>query len=330
MLYEVYQIWVDHMLTMKKCQSHSTYLPTSQQLTTVCGLLSKRGEYAQAFCLADLMPNMPVQQVAEHASIVFEAARAAKCRLDTSVLRIIMARCVLADTPALQRCCSQVHIGSFTPTHVLQLRLLTSGQQCRQHGNLAERGQSTITCMWLLAEPTVMHVCQVLEYYFLNLIMGSTVGPRVQRYARFPLRTSFCLQAFEQLAVHTSGVVSAQDVMVMVEYHLRTRNHVSALQMLQRHSSSANTAVPPHKQDKLFYIALESRRVHPCSPQLLLELLTMSLQQKTSYAKSQASNLITHCLQGGNMQLASEVSVCHLAVLLAAPLIIPTHRQAMI
>ena len=45
---------------------------------------------------------------AEHASIVFEAARAADRQLGTKALRIIMARFVLGRTSALLRCCSQV------------------------------------------------------------------------------------------------------------------------------------------------------------------------------------------------------------------------------
>lgn len=110
MLYEVFQIWADHMLTAKNRHRRSTYRPTFQQLTIVCRLLCKRAEYAQALGLADFMPTMPVQQAAEHASIVFEAARAAECQLETSALRIIMTRCVLGGTSVLLKCCSQVNM----------------------------------------------------------------------------------------------------------------------------------------------------------------------------------------------------------------------------
>lgn len=45
----------------------SSPLTLPAQLAIVCRLLCKRAEYAQAFRLADLMPNMPVQQAAEQA-----------------------------------------------------------------------------------------------------------------------------------------------------------------------------------------------------------------------------------------------------------------------
>lgn len=99
-LYGVFQIWSEHMRAKQKQQGQATYLPTFQQLTAVCRLLCKRAEYAQALGLAELRPGMQAQQAAEHASTVFEAATAAKCRLDPGALRIIMARCLLGGTSA--------------------------------------------------------------------------------------------------------------------------------------------------------------------------------------------------------------------------------------
>ena len=92
--------------------------PTFQQLTTVCRLLCKRAEYAQALGLAELKQNMLAQQAAEHAHTVLEAARAAQCQLDPDALRIIMARCLSGGTSAFLNCCSQVYGGSLG-THVL-------------------------------------------------------------------------------------------------------------------------------------------------------------------------------------------------------------------
>ena len=122
MLYGIFQIWADHMLTKQKHQRRQTWLPKSQQLTTVCRLLCKRGEYAQALGLAELMPNMLAQQAAKHARTVFEAARAAHCQLDTDALRIIMARCLLGGTPASLRCCSQVYVGRLATKCIVYLR----------------------------------------------------------------------------------------------------------------------------------------------------------------------------------------------------------------
>lgn len=97
-------------------------------------------------------------------------------------------------------------------------------------------------------------------------------------------------------------------MIVMVECHLRAKEHRSALQMLQLPILTAETVMPPHKQDELFYLALKARSRQKCSPQLLLELLAMSMQQQTEYAQTQASELITGCLQDQDMQLASQVS----------------------
>lgn len=113
MLYDVFQIWAQQKQPKQKSQGQATYLPTFQQLTTVCRLLCERAEYAQALGLAEVRPNMQAQQAAEHASTVFEAARAAQCQLGPITLRIIMARCVLGGTSAFLRCCSQVSVDSL-------------------------------------------------------------------------------------------------------------------------------------------------------------------------------------------------------------------------
>lgn len=118
MLYDVFQIWAKHMRATQKQQRQSTYLPTFQQLNTVCCLLCKRAEYAQALALAELRPLMLAQQAAELASTVFEAA---ECQLDTAALRTIMAQCVLGGTPAFLRCCSQVCVGSVCTEHLCGL-----------------------------------------------------------------------------------------------------------------------------------------------------------------------------------------------------------------
>ena len=122
MLYQVFKIWAEHMQLKQRRPGHSTYLPTFQQLTAVCHLLCMRSQYAQVLGLAKLAPNMSVQQAAEHASTVFEAARVAQHQLGSAALRIIMARCVLAGTPAFLRCCSQVRVDSFGAVCVIHLR----------------------------------------------------------------------------------------------------------------------------------------------------------------------------------------------------------------
>ena len=109
------------MRAKQKRRGQATYLPTFQQLTTVCRLLCKRAEYAQALGLAELRPNMQAQQAAEHASTVFEAARAAECQLGPNALRIIMARSVLGGTSAFLNCCSQVYVGSLGTICTLHL-----------------------------------------------------------------------------------------------------------------------------------------------------------------------------------------------------------------
>lgn len=121
MLYDVFQIWAKHMRATQKQQRQSTYLPTFQQLNAVCLLLCKRAEYAQALGLAELRPLMLAQHAAEHASTVFDAARAAQRQLDTTALRTIMAQCVLGGTPAFLKCCSQVCVGSVCTEHLCGL-----------------------------------------------------------------------------------------------------------------------------------------------------------------------------------------------------------------
>ena len=123
MLYGIFQIWADHMLTKQKHRRQPTFLPKIQQLTTVCRLLCKRGEYAQGLGLAELTPNMLAQQAAKHARTVFQAARAAQCQLDTDALRIIMARCLLDGTPASLRYCSQVYVGRLATELTVYLDL---------------------------------------------------------------------------------------------------------------------------------------------------------------------------------------------------------------
>ena len=116
MLYEVFHMWAKHMQARSERQDPLFHLPTSQQLTTVCRLLCKRAEYAQALALARLVPGLSTQNAAEHAGIVFEAARAAGSRLDTDALRIVMARCLPGGTPPFLKCCSQVSVGIVTTT----------------------------------------------------------------------------------------------------------------------------------------------------------------------------------------------------------------------
>lgn len=121
MLYDVFQIWAEHMQLKHKHQGQSTYLPTHQQLTAVCHLLCKRSEYAQALGVAELRPNMPAQHAAEHALSVLAAARAAECQMDSAALCKIMARCVLGGTSASLRCCSQVCVVSAGAVYVLYI-----------------------------------------------------------------------------------------------------------------------------------------------------------------------------------------------------------------
>ena len=121
MLYQVFQIWAEHMQLKQKHLGQSTYLPTFQQLSAVCRLLCTRSQYAQALGLAMLTPNMTAQQAAEQASTVFEAARAAQRQLGSAALRNIMARCVLGGTPAFLRCCSQVCVNSLAAVCTIHL-----------------------------------------------------------------------------------------------------------------------------------------------------------------------------------------------------------------
>ena len=121
MLYQVFQIWAEHIQLKQKRQGQSTYLPTFQQLTAVCHLLCTRWQYAQALGLAKLAPNMSAQHAAEHASTVFEAARAAQRQLGSAALRIIMAQCVLGGTSASLRCCSQVCVDSLAAVCIIHL-----------------------------------------------------------------------------------------------------------------------------------------------------------------------------------------------------------------
>ena len=116
-----------------------------------------------------------------------------------------------------------------------------------------------------------------------------------------------CLQAFNQL--RANGKVKAEDMIVMVECHLRASKHQSALQMLQHRtvSLSAAAVMLPHKQRELFHIVLRSRSLQTCSPELLLKLLAVGLQQQTADAKQQLLELITACVQHQDMQLAKQV-----------------------
>lgn len=126
-----------------------------------------------------------------------------------------------------------------------------------------------------------------------------------QRYASAPLRCSTWLQAFDQL--RANGKVEAEDVIVMVECHLRAKKHRSALRMLQNHNLFAAAALPPGKQHKLFNIVLESRSLQKCSPELLFKLLAVGLQQRTPDATCQLSQLVFDCLRHLDLQLASQV-----------------------
>lgn len=122
------------------------------------------------------------------------------------------------------------------------------------------------------------------------------------------------MQAFDQL--HASSKVKAEDVIVMVECCIRASKHHSALEMLQHHtvSLSAAAVMPPHKQRELFYVVLRSRSLQKCSPELVLKLLAVGLQQQTADAKQQVSKLVTDCLQEQDMQLAQQVRTLQLAV----------------
>lgn len=108
LLYDVCSIWAEQMLTAIMKHERPAYLPRREHLTRVCCLLCKRAEYEKALGLATVMPHMPAQHAAEHARIVFEAARAAGIELGTGSLRTIMARCLLAGTPAFLKYCHQV------------------------------------------------------------------------------------------------------------------------------------------------------------------------------------------------------------------------------
>lgn len=129
----------------------------------------------------------------------------------------------------------------------------------------------------------------------------------VQRHASVSPRRSFCLQAFDQL--HAIGKVNTEDMIIMVECRIHAGKHRSALQMLQHStvSLSAAAVMPPHKQHELFYIVRKSRSLQKCSPQLLLQLLAVGLQQQIADAKLQISKLVTNCLQDQDVQLAKQV-----------------------
>ena len=106
-------IWAEQMLATIKRQERPAYSPSSEHLTRVCCFLCKRAEYAKAFGLAIFMSHAPAQHAAEHASIVFEAARAAGSELEQGALRTIMARCLLDGTPAFLKSCRQVCVGTL-------------------------------------------------------------------------------------------------------------------------------------------------------------------------------------------------------------------------
>ena len=84
--------------------------------------------------------------------------------------------------------------------------------------------------------------------------------------------------------------------------------------MLQDHGLFAAAALPPYKQRKLFDFVLRlfdfvlrSRSLQKCSPQLLLKLLAVGLQQGTPDVKRQSSELVTECLRDHDMQLVKQV-----------------------